>query len=604
MPAERRGTTRRPRLGRRLAAAAVAAVAIGSAGAAPASATGPTLPLGSHGRWITDAEGRVFVTHGQNRVDKRPPYAPDGAGFDEADAAFLAAEGYNSVRLGVIWTAVEPQPGRYDDAYLARIERTVDLLHRHGIVSVLDFHQDMVNERYQGQGFPDWAAIDDGGLNLHFGFPNNQFLNPALLQAYDSFWSNRAGPGGVGLQDRYADAWRHVAARFRAVPGVAGYDLINEPWPGSTFLRCIGPAGCVAEDAQLHAFTQRVSRRIRTVDPRTPIWFEPYSTFNSVADTTMPPIGEPRAVLSFHAYCTAEGVTLAYDPSCEASDRTVFDRAERRSALDHVPAVLSEFGATNDLRTLDRIVRLADERMVGWQHWAYTGHDPTTQASGDAQSIVLDDHRPPTGDNVVGRKLEVLSRPYPQVVAGTPRGWSYERDARTFRAGWTTARVGGGTFPVYARSEIAIPRRQYPAGYGVRALGAAVVSPPGAPVLELATCPGAGSVSVTVTRGGPSTGSCALPAPAPAPTRLRLTLAPRRIVAGVATRVTVRVRARVDGRLRAVPGARVRLAGRSLRTDASGRARLRVRIARAGRRQVRVTAPGHRSARATLIVRG
>ncbi len=48
-------------------------------------------------RWAATAldhgrRGPRLRHHGQNRVDKRPPYAPDGAGFDEADAAFLAAE--------------------------------------------------------------------------------------------------------------------------------------------------------------------------------------------------------------------------------------------------------------------------------------------------------------------------------------------------------------------------------------------------------------------------------------------------------------------------------------------------------------------------------
>ncbi len=68
----------------------------------------------------------------------------------------------------MIWTAVEPQPGRYDDAYLARIERTVDVLHRHGSsASWTSTRTWSSGGRYQGQGFPDWAAIDDGGLNLH-----------------------------------------------------------------------------------------------------------------------------------------------------------------------------------------------------------------------------------------------------------------------------------------------------------------------------------------------------------------------------------------------------------------------------------------------------
>ena len=85
------------------------------------------------GRWLTDAQGRTLILHGVNMVAKRPPYAPDALGFGADDARFLARNGFNTVRLGVIYAAVEPQPGVYDDAYLDRIARTVDQLGRQGI---------------------------------------------------------------------------------------------------------------------------------------------------------------------------------------------------------------------------------------------------------------------------------------------------------------------------------------------------------------------------------------------------------------------------------------------------------------------------------------
>ena len=114
---------------------AVLCAIVASALLAPAASAAPQLPLGHSGRWITDADGRVTVLHGLNMVYKRPPYAPDAIGFGDDDAAFLASEGYNTVRLGLIYKAIEPQPGQYDDAYLARIENTVNVLGRHGIVS-------------------------------------------------------------------------------------------------------------------------------------------------------------------------------------------------------------------------------------------------------------------------------------------------------------------------------------------------------------------------------------------------------------------------------------------------------------------------------------
>ncbi|MGH3332105.1 MAG: cellulase family glycosylhydrolase, partial [Nocardioidaceae bacterium] len=109
------------------------------------------------GRWLVDGKGRVMILHGVNMVAKRAPYAPDQTGFGRDDAAFLARNGFTTVRLGVIWRAVEPRPGKYDDRYLNRIRRTVEILADHGIWTMLDFHQDLYHERFQGEGAPTWA---------------------------------------------------------------------------------------------------------------------------------------------------------------------------------------------------------------------------------------------------------------------------------------------------------------------------------------------------------------------------------------------------------------------------------------------------------------
>src|SRR2546429_9571773 len=118
-------------MSRRLLTGAVAAALLVAAAGAPAAPAAPALPLGHVGRFLTDAQGRVVILHGYNMVYKKPPYDPTAVGFGDDDAAFLAAEGYNTVRVGVIYKAVEPSPGSYDDAYLARIANVVDTLGRH-----------------------------------------------------------------------------------------------------------------------------------------------------------------------------------------------------------------------------------------------------------------------------------------------------------------------------------------------------------------------------------------------------------------------------------------------------------------------------------------
>src|SRR5438067_5108298 len=143
-PRRREESSMRGSLTKTLRAAALCAGLLGCAMPAAADAA-PALPLTHAARWITDAHGRVVILHGTNMVYKLAPYYPAAAGFDAKDAAFLHKNGFNAVRVGIIWRALEPEPGVYEDAYLQQIEQTVAALARKRIVSLLDFHQDMYN---------------------------------------------------------------------------------------------------------------------------------------------------------------------------------------------------------------------------------------------------------------------------------------------------------------------------------------------------------------------------------------------------------------------------------------------------------------------------
>jgi endoglycosylceramidase len=59
-------------------------------------------------------------------------------------------------------------------------------------------------------------------------------FSPAVQAAFDNFWANAPAPDGVGLQDHYAAAWQHVAKRFADNPTVIGYDVMNEPFQGTS----------------------------------------------------------------------------------------------------------------------------------------------------------------------------------------------------------------------------------------------------------------------------------------------------------------------------------------------------------------------------------
>lgn len=469
----------------------------------PAQLAAPAGPLGHSGRWLTDRTGRAVILHGFNMVYKRPPYTPSTTGFGADDAEFLKRHGFNTIRLGLIYAGVEPQPGVYDDAYIAHLARTERQLAKQGVFSQIDFHQDLYNERFEGEGWPDWAVQDDGlPAEPKSGFPNNYLLMPALSRAFDNFWENSPGPEGVGLQDRYAAAWAHVARAFRGRPLMMGYDLMNEPWPGSAYPECISATGCPGFDGGVfRRFYERVIPAIRAEDQRSLVWYEPNVIFNFGSPTRVGKLADRRLGFSFHDYCLspAPGVPGG-GPGCETSERLTFQNADAHADEAGVPLLLSEFGATDDEVTLERIAGFADEFMASWQEWHYCGcDDPTTTGPGDKQAIVIDPAKPPRGDNVKQAKLRILVRPYPQAIAGTPQGFSFDRDTKRFELAYTKVKPSGkGSFR-RGLTDVFIPKLHYAGGYTATVKGAKILSKPDRQHLILRSYAKAKRVSVVVT---------------------------------------------------------------------------------------------------------
>ncbi len=469
---------------------AVLALACSTAQAAPHS-------LKQQGRWTVDSAGRTVITHGVNMVYKLPPYTPEAAGFNNADARFLAHHGFNSVRLGVIFAGLEPKPGRIDQGYLNQIIRTHAVLAQHGIYTLFDFHQDLYNEKFTGEGFPAWAVLDNGKpAEPLTGFPGTYLTSPGENASWDSLWSDAKGPGGVGLQERYASAWRHVAKTFSSSAYVMGYDPINEPWPGSIFATCLSPTGCPAfEQGPLAELEQKVTTAIRKADRRHMVWYEPVVTANSgTAYATVSPKGG-NVGFNFHDYC----LTGTADPPCGTEEQLTVDNAKARAKANGDPFLMSEFGATDDIPTIERMVDRSDAAMLSWQWWHYCGcSDPTTSGPGDTQALVRDPKKAPRGTNVFRTKLAALERPYPQAVAGTPKSYAYDRDSNEFTLSYATRSPSGKRLPRRVESVVYVPHLHYRHGYRVQVQGAKVTSKPGARHLHLRRARGAHQVTLTV----------------------------------------------------------------------------------------------------------
>jgi endoglycosylceramidase len=488
----------------RRAAGAVALCALAAGVLAAPVAAAPKAPLDHDGRWLTDAKGRVVILHGFNMVNKVGSYRPADTGFGADDARFLRRHGFNTIRLGIIYKGLEPEPPgsdgkpNYRKGYLRSIARTERVLAKRGIFTLLDFHQDMFNERYQGEGWPDWQTLDDGlPAAPQNGFPGNYLTMPALQRAYDHFWANDPAEG-VPLQEAYSNAWRLTATRFARRSHVAGYDLLNEPWPGSVFPSCINPAGCPGFDSTLTAFSEWVMAAIRSVDRRTLVFYEPSALFNSSARTSHGDTGDPHAGFSFHIYCLAGGGGFT-SPVCAVNQDTVLDNADEHIERTGDASLVTEFGASDDLVDTRRVIDLADEHMVGWQYWHYCDcDDPTTSGPG-VQSVVIDPTKPPQGDNVKWEKLRLLARPFPQAVAGTPRSFSFDPDTRVFELTYATTAPDGSKTARRVRTEVRVPTINFPDGYAVDVEGASVTSRADAGVLELKRDARASRVVVTVT---------------------------------------------------------------------------------------------------------
>jgi endoglycosylceramidase len=175
------------------------------------------------------------------------------------DFAQMRAAGFDLVRLTINWSELEPTAGTYSTTFLDRIAQVVGWARQQGIRVILDMHQDGYSRFLtspadasvpqqapppgctpaDGQdGAPAWAVFTDGKPSC--GADGQSQLNLAGAEAFLNFWDNRTVPGpqgeapGTGLQDHYIGALEALARRFAGNPAVLGYEVMNEPLPGSS----------------------------------------------------------------------------------------------------------------------------------------------------------------------------------------------------------------------------------------------------------------------------------------------------------------------------------------------------------------------------------
>lgn len=442
----------------------------------------PAAPLSSSGRWFVDATGRVVMFHGVNMVEKRDPYYPAAYGFGDDDAAFLAAEGFNALRLGVDFRGLMPTPGVVENAYIEHLATSVDALTRQQIFVLLDFHQDGFSPMFNGNGFPDWMAITDGLRNPpNAVFPFYYVQNPAMQRAFEHFWANSPGPNGIGLQDYFVQGLERVVARFADNPLVLGTELINEPFPGATWQACLFDAsGCPdLEQERLMPFYRRGTGAARRLAPRQLVFREPFVLFNFGHAATSLPGTDAGVALAVHSYALSQD-----------GEKGVVVNAVEAAQRDQAPLLLTEFGATIDPVVLNRLTAEMDDGLVPWLFWAYDGE------------VIGDMSQPAGPDNLRSPEaFDALVRPYPVAITGTPTTIAFDPTTKLFDLAYDTVGPGNVRYASELVTVVSVPTRRYADGYTVTADGATVVSAPCAPRLLLRNQADADTVSVHVAPG-------------------------------------------------------------------------------------------------------
>jgi endoglycosylceramidase len=507
---------------------------------------GPVGPLASDGGpFLTDALGRTVILHGVDAVYKRAPYAltvePGRANsFTAADARAIAGLGFDVVRLGILWEGIEPgtadpndpaicttgRPGhahQWDqqvaDAYLAKVRAVVDLLGRYGIFSLVDMHQDVYDQVFAGEGAPPWAVCTDGLPATNTPDWTSNYGEPAVGVAFHHFWTNDV----VGdLQGNFDRAWANVARTFAGNRYVVGFDPFNEPFATAD----LTVAGGAAFDAELECFytgtahpgrlwlspvpltcppddpAQGVIATIRSIDPTTPVFYEPDVIDDFGAVDWIGPMPFAHLVLNFHDYCLPGSVSQQVAdlpvPCGPEEALTIHQQASARQvAADPAnpggPAwFMSEFGGEPAGADLARMVALADQHLLGWAYWAWESYDDPTGNPDEGLA------RPgPTGTPVVDpARAAILSEPYATAVAGTPTAMSFDPTTDVFTL---TYRADDH---VHAPTVVFVPvARHFADGYCPTVTGATVTSRPEARHLTLADRAGATTVHLVVRSG-------------------------------------------------------------------------------------------------------
>lgn len=208
-------------------------------------------------------------------------------------------------------------------------------------------------------------------------------------------WSNPE------LQKSVVALWKFIAARYKDMPEIAGYDLLNEPivtWEDKASSRLVW-----------FNLSTDITSAIRSVDPKRVVIVEPTPGGEAYAFIGLQPISDSNVVYSLHMYqplqITHQGVADMYPltgipyPSPATSSVGVWDKAKLSEVLEPVrtfskktgiPIFVGEFACARQApsgsreRYFSDLASLFEAEKWSWtyQAWrSWPGWDPENVAT-------------------------------------------------------------------------------------------------------------------------------------------------------------------------------------------------------------------------------
>ena len=421
---------------------------------------------------FVDELGRTRIFNGMNIDDKHRDQKEFFYKLDEEFFKKYRANGFDIIRLAVTWQNLEPKMEQYNEEYLKSLDEIFALAEKYGVYILLDMHQDLYsgnNGESDGDGAPQWAAMMDDAKPRHqiFVWADGYFFGKWVHNSFDHFWNNDKVMG-KGLQDRYSDLWKMLAKRYGSSPALFGYDLMNEPFPGSdskkmfanliagvaktvvlnkkinraklissalkrdtrNMLDCIG--GNVIRDAvnkidaieekfdieKYSPFLNRTAAAIREITNNGIIMMEQSYICNSGIKQSAPAITvngerEPNQCFGPHAYDFAVDTPL-YQYANASRVKAFFGEMRNTQLRLNVPVIVGEWGGCSDNKDTSwfphayELLDFFDEMQWGQMYWDYHGDDM------DAPLMTM------------------LSRTHPVAVSGEIEKYGFDRENNVF----------------------------------------------------------------------------------------------------------------------------------------------------------------------------